>query len=149
MQKVAAKLKPQKQRGIQMATNLQAYADKTAIALSLMCAIHCLALPVLVATLPVLTSLNLTDEAFHTWLLYGVIPTSIIALFLGCKKHCQFKVGILGSIGLIILIASATFVSDLFGETGEKAFTLLGATLIAASHFTNHRLCKIKACSCS
>lgn len=127
---------------------IQAIADKTAISLSIICTIHCLAMPFLAAMLPAIAALNLEDEAFHLWMLIAVIPTGLFALTLGCRKHRNYRVLILGITGLSVLIASAWLGHDLLGETGEKITTVLGACLVAAGHILNYRLCQRNQCEC-
>ncbi len=56
---------------------IQNFTDKMAISLSLLCAIHCLALPLLIVLLPSITALQLYGEDFHLWMLLAVIPTSL------------------------------------------------------------------------
>jgi drug/metabolite transporter (DMT)-like permease len=127
--------------------NLQTIADKTAISLSFVCALHCLALPLLLLALPTFSALNLMGEALHLWLLIVVVPTSFVALALGCKKHNNLNVLLVSSIGLMVMIAAALAGHDLLGETIEKTMTLAGAIFIAIGHYFNHRLCqKHSAC---
>jgi len=83
---------------------LQPLADKAAIGLSLLCAVHCLALPLAVALLPALVSLGFQDEKFHTWMVFIVIPLSIFALTLGCRKHRNPWVLATGATGLLALV---------------------------------------------
>jgi len=128
--------------------SIQAIADKTAIGLSFVCTVHCLALPFSAVFLPAFTALNLGDEAFHLWMLIAVIPTSLIALTIGCKKHNSFRVVLLGVAGLSMLIASAVLGHAVLGEIGEKLLTVFGAGLIAAGHLLNHRLCRRANCEC-
>ena len=66
---------------------VQEYTDKFAIGLSMLCAIHCLLLPLLLVALPSISALQIENEAFHFWMLAAVIPTSLYALSMGCKKH--------------------------------------------------------------
>ncbi len=122
--------------------NLQAISDKTAISLSLLCTIHCLALPLLAVSLPSIAALPLTDEIFHIWMVIAVVPISAYALTMGCKNHKRYQVLFIGSIGLLILSIVAFFGHDLFGEVLEKAFTVIGATVIAIAHIWNYRLCR-------
>jgi hypothetical protein len=122
--------------------------DKTAIALSLACAVHCLLLPVALVMLPAYLASTLGDERFHLWMVIAVLPTSLIALNLGCRQHRNAGVMILGLLGLTLLILTAVLGHDLLGETGEKVGSLLGASLIAFSHFRNHALCKRVSCDC-
>ena len=129
--------------------NLQAAADKAAIGLSLLCALHCLALPLLLALLPSLASLGLADEAFHTWIIFAVIPTSAVALTLGCKRHGQMAVLLLGMAGLTLLCLPLVLGHESVGEAGEKILTLSGAGLIALGHIRNFQLCqREKSCEC-
>ncbi|MDC1311558.1 MerC domain-containing protein [Burkholderiales bacterium] len=121
--------------------SIQALTDRTSIGLSLVCAVHCLFVPILLVAVPSLASLPLESETFHAWMIAAVLPISIFALTLGCKKHKRYKILILGLLGLTSLI-SALLLESLVGETGEKLFTLLGAGLIAWGHFTNFKLCQ-------
>lgn len=129
----------------------QAVTDKLAILLSLMCAIHCLALPALLVMVPSLTALQLDNEAFHMWMVIAVLPSSIYALTLGCKQHKRYRLLILGSIGLALLVLALALGEARIGEVGEKALTVIGAGLVAVGHWFNYRLCqsqKQKGCTC-
>lgn len=129
----------------------QAMSDKLAISLSMACAIHCLALPLILALLPSLAALQLNHEAFHAWMLAAVIPSSIYALTLGCKQHRRMSVLSLGGIGLICLILAVVLGEARIGEYGEKVLTLVGAAFVALGHFINYRWCsavRTKKCAC-
>ena len=129
--------------------NIQAMSDKTAISLSILCALHCLALPVLVVMLPSLTAWNLASEEAHLWLLVAVIPISVYALTMGCRKHQQFNIMFLGLIGLALLIIAAWLGHDILGEIGEKTILTIGAAVIALSHLLNQRQCRRVSCECN
>ena len=129
----------------------QVLTDKLAIGLSLMCTIHCLAIPLLFLWLPSMAILPLDNEAFHIWLVAAVIPSSIYALTLGCKQHKRYRLLILGAIGLSLLILALVLGADRIGEVGEKVLTVLGAGFIAFGHWFNYQLCRAQeqhACSC-
>ncbi|MCG8669575.1 MAG: MerC domain-containing protein [Pseudomonadales bacterium] len=121
--------------------NLRAYSDQLAISLSLLCTIHCLAVPVLLVALPSLASLRLDNEAFHIWMIIAVLPISLYALTLGCKKHKRYRVVAFGCAGLVFLVA-AILGEDLFGEAGEKSLTVIGSALLIWGHIQNYRLCR-------
>lgn len=130
-------------------STVQEITDKVSIGLSLLCAAHCLALPLILILLPSLTALQLEDETFHVWMLVAVFPTSIYALTVGCKRHKRYRLLALGVAGLTLLILAVLLGHEITGEYGEKALTVLGASLIAAGHFANFRLCQQhKDCSC-
>ena len=61
---------------------LQEKMDKFAIGLSAMCAIHCLAVPVLLVLLPSAAALGLGNEQFHFWMLVAVMDMVLKCIFL-------------------------------------------------------------------
>lgn len=124
--------------------------DKLAMSISGLCVAHCLIFPVLAVFIPSLVALGLTSEDFHFWMVISVIPSSLLALSLGCKKHSKFSVGILGALGLSSLLIALALGHDLLGEFGEKGLTLAGAILIAIAHYNNFKLCReVDACHCA
>jgi len=129
--------------------NIQALSDKSAITLSFLCIVHCLALPVVVVLLPVIATFNLQDEVVHWWMLFAVVPISLYALTMGCKKHKNYNVMAFGLLGLVILIVTPFLGHDLLGESGESLLTTIGALVIAGGHVINQRLCRRSDCQCS
>ena len=128
---------------------LQFFADKTAIGLSALCSLHCLALPVLAAFLPSILALGLDDESFHLWMVLGVIPISALALTLGCRAHRNFVVLAIGLAGLVVLCMPLVLGHELLGEWGERSLTLLGAALISIRHIRNFKLSQShRDCEC-
>jgi predicted lysophospholipase L1 biosynthesis ABC-type transport system permease subunit len=128
--------------------NIQIIADKAAITLSVACTLQCLALPLLAVFLPTAMALYLGDEQFHLWMLVVVVPVSLFGLTIGCRKHRDLRIMLLGVFGLAILVLTALFGHEALGEIGEKTTTTLGACLIAAGHILNHRLCQNMKCKC-
>lgn len=120
----------------------QTLLDKSSISLSLLCAVHCLALPIITVMSPALTGSVIADESFHRWLVLVVLPLSLVALFMGCKQHKGRVVLSLGISGLLLLVFTALFGHDVFGELGEKIATVVGAGMIAIAHYRNYRLCQ-------
>ena len=123
---------------------LQQFSDKVAIGLSFLCVIHCLFLPVLLILIPPISGLMaIDDEAFHIWLLYAVIPISVIALAMGYLHHRNINVFFVGIIGLGTLTLAALLGHDILGEYGEVILTVIGSLIIAFGHIRNYRLrCK-------
>jgi hypothetical protein len=115
--------------------------DKVAIGFSAICALHCILLPVALIFLPALSTTFLGSEDFHKALLYFVVPSSAIALFLGCKMHGKNHVYVYGAVGIGALLIASFFGHDLFGDSGEKLLTLLGAGIISLGHIKNQKLC--------
>ncbi len=121
--------------------------DKAAIGFSLVCVIHCLLTPIAIVMLPALGATFLEDERFHYAILFLVLPTSLIALGLGCRKHGRLEILLMGLIGLFILCLILILGEDTIGETGEKVSTVIGTAIIAFAHVRNFRLCQDRQCS--
>ncbi len=127
---------------------LSSTIDTTAVGLSLACAAHCLLLPALLAFTPTLAATVFANENFHLWLLLAVIPTSLIALTLGCRQHRNHSVLALGAVGIALMCLAAILGHDLLGEITEKTLTLTGASLIAIGHIKNYQWCQQSNCQC-
>lgn len=130
--------------------NLQKFTDQVAIKLSLLCALHCLAFPLVLVLLPSVAALQLNNEAFHLWMVLAVIPISVYALAVGCGQHKRYHLLTLGLIGLICLISAVALDEFLLGEAWEKILTVIGAGMIVYGHYKNYRLCQLRVgCACA
>ena len=130
--------------------SFQALGDKFSIALSAACAVHCLALPLLLIAFPVLTSTFLAGEALHLAILIAVVPLSACALYLGCRQHRSFSIVVSGYIGLSLMILAAIFEEGRLNDFWTKVLTLFAAAILAYSHYQNYRRCKaVEPCSCA
>ena len=76
------------------------WMDKFAVSTSTVCGIHCLSLPLVLGVFPAIGTTLLGGEAFHVWLLWAVIPLSLLALSLGCQKHKYISVLAIDLVGL-------------------------------------------------
>ena len=118
--------------------NVQALTDKAAIGLSLICVAHCLVFPLVLVLLPSVIASFLGDEIFHFWMLACVVPLSVFALTLGCRKHKYYRLVAVGALGIFSLLL-AVFIGD---ETWEQVLTVSGASMIAIGHYSNYKLCR-------
>ncbi len=126
----------------------QSVMDRMAIGLSVMCTVHCFATPVILALLPSFAVMQIDSEQFHLWILTAVMPTSLLALSLGCKKHKLMRYMACGVIGLAFMICAVL----LGHEIAEKALTLIGSAFIAVAHWFNYQQClkqNDEKCPCS
>ena len=120
--------------------------DKVAVGLSLVCTTHCLLTPIAIALLPALGATFLEDERFHYAILFLVLPTSLLALSLGCRKHRRPEIAVTGLFGLLVLFLILIFGEEAIGGFGEKISTVLGTAIIAFAHIRNYRLCQSEGC---
>ena len=124
----------------------QEYSDKTAISLSALCLAHCLLVPSFLVFLSGYVSLSYNNELIHYALLFIAIPVSLYALITGERNHKSHAYLYAGLVGITALILAVTLGAQIWGETGEKALTTVGAILVAISHFKNYRLCREVEC---
>ena len=117
--------------------------DKAAIGLSLVCALHCLMVPLLLALFPSGVLSSLGDERIHLGLLFLIIPISVFSLTFGCRVHRNLTVVAVGVTGIGILCLSALLTHDMGGESLETAGTLLGSGIVALSHVLNFKFCRV------
>lgn len=120
--------------------------DGLAVLLSGTCMLHCLALPLLVTLFPIVQGSLLEERHFHILMLFLILPTSTIALTVGCRKHKDKVTMILGAAGLVVLGVTAMFGHSLFGFSGERIITTLGGLLLASAHIRNFLKCRSVEC---
>ena len=128
--------------------NIQGIADKSAIVLSFLCALHCLLLPAAIVLYPSTLGFLPGDESVHFALLFLVIPISAYSLVKGGKVHKSRKVFIVGISGLLVLVAAVVLGHDMLGEIGEKILTVLGSIIVIIAHVQNHLICRATDCEC-
>ena len=139
--------------------------DALAISISLLCAIHCMITPLVLVLLPILGTSFWVHKDFHLWMLGLVLPTSCTAIILGCRKHKDRAVALLGFIGLTLILGvalyEALFHSTLapehgccshctqryFGEFNISTWiNLIGAGFLSSGHIRNFLLCRKANC---
>lgn len=109
--------------------------DKTGIWVTTLCALHCLLLPVILPMLSLIGLSFIGEELLERTILSISLVVGFIALVVGMRKHLRFY-------PLVLLFAGGVIYwhKDSLGEMGEPAIILLGASLIVAAHWVNHRL---------
>lgn len=120
--------------------------DRIAVVLSSICMLHCLTLPFLLTLMPITQGAFLDEQLFHLLMLVFILPVSLIALTIGCRKHKDPLTMILGATGLAVLAFTAFFGHDWFGMTGERLVTSLGGLILAGAHIQNYRICRHNDC---
>ncbi len=126
---------------------MQPLIDKLAIGLSMACAAHCVLTPVALVLLPALAATPLGSEQFHIWMLVVVLPTSLIAVGMGCRRHRDAFVLAVALIGISLLVLAVAVGDALFGAWGDRVLTLVGSGFVAAAHVRNYRRCRQAGCA--
>ncbi len=109
--------------------------DISAVVLSVLCTVHCLAAPILISVSPMFGS-----EVFHVLLLVLVIPVSLVALPAGYKRHGNRVPLIVGVLGMALMTFAVVLGPETLGIWGERAVTMVGAVILGISHFHNLKL---------
>ncbi|WP_428099037.1 MerC domain-containing protein [Candidatus Rariloculus sp.] len=113
--------------------------DRIAIALSTLCIVHCLAVPILVVALPVAALSAGDSEHFHGLMLWLVVPVSVVGFALGHRTHEQTRIVLLGIVGLLVLFAAAIWGHGVWLEAVEVLVSVAGSLILATAHWLNFR----------
>lgn len=113
--------------------------DQIAIALSAICIVHCLAVPVLVAVLPIAAVSFGDGQHFHGLMLWLVVPTSFFGFLLGYRLHGRSGLVVLGAVGVAVLVAAAIWGHSAWSEVVEVSVSVAGSLLLASAHWLNFR----------
>ena len=116
----------------------QELADTTGACLSVACAIHCLAMPLLVAVLPLIGLGFLANESAELVLITGAIGLAIGSLAWGVRHHRSWRALLILIVALVFIVTARTAVEGTF----EVVFYSIGAILLASAHLVNRHLCK-------
>jgi MerC mercury resistance protein len=119
-------------------TVTHAWLDQIGIGLSFACAIHCMALPLLVAVLP-LTGLGFLVQSPTEALL--VLASPVLAagsLCWGFRLHRRWHVFVVLSAALVLIGAGRSLVDELY----EIVLMVAGALLLVGGHLMNRHLCR-------
>ena len=126
--------------------SVRSLADGLGLFAATACALHCIALPVVLLVGATIPTILADDESFHQLMLWLVVPSAVIAFGIGCWRHKDRWVLLLGALGVTGLVLSGTVLHDLFGELTEMGVTLVSACLLIAAHLRNFRLCRSDSC---
>lgn len=119
--------------------------DKAGATASLLCAIHCAAMPLVVTLLPFVGLSFLAHESTEWALVFASAALGISSLCWGYREHRSRRALAILSIGLILLFCGRRMEENEIGW-GVVAMVLGGCT-VAASHLINRALCRsCRAC---
>ena len=94
-------------------TGMATWRDWLGMVASIGCAIHCAAMPFVIAYLPALGLSFLADESFHKWMALVCFLIAIVAFIPGIRKHGNWIPISIGAFGLVFITFAA------FGLAGE------------------------------
>jgi len=118
--------------------SLSRHFDRIAIALSAICIVHCLAIPLVVAVLP-LAALGLGGGHFHGLMLWLVVPVSALGFGLGYRVHRRTDIVAVGIAAVVLLMIAGIYGHDRWPAAAEAAVSVVASLLLAGSHWVNFR----------
>jgi hypothetical protein len=111
--------------------------DRIGAAVSLACAIHCMATPLIIIVLSLVGISTEVHDSLHALLVFGSVALAAGSLCWGFRVHRDWRLFmVLG--GAVALIIRAQFRTEGIQETG---LMVAGAGLLVIAHLLNRRLC--------
>lgn len=113
--------------------------DKIGIGTSLLCAVHCILLPVLFTTLPLMGVEILENELLELVFILFSLIIGCLAMYNGYSKHHHKLLPLV----LFILGISLLFFANFFLEDNQETIIkIIGATTLIIAHLINWQNCK-------
>lgn len=117
------------------------YGDFAGMAASVLCLLHCLAMPVVILAFPMLGLAHAHDH-FHEGLIAAVTLPVMLALVPGYLRHRDKTTLLLGFGGLTCFLVAVLALGPLFGELAEAALAVVSGVMLLLAHLRNRRHCK-------
>lgn len=110
--------------------------DSVGASVSILCAIHCIAMPFLIALLP-LSGIGLVAQGIGERIVFVSILLAAGSLCWGFRLHRKRRTILALAGGAGMILAGSFLVLDAY----ETAFNVTGAMCLASAHLMNRRLC--------
>lgn len=126
-------------------------ADRVGATASFLCAIHCAALPFVLAVLPFIGLGFLADHAFERGFVMFASALALVSLISGYRHHHRPLPLLLALPGLALLIMGVTF-AEHYGIALHSVMVTCGGLLVAGAHFVNlrtHRALHVHDAQCA
>ena len=147
------------------------WLDRFAIGIASVCAVHCLLTPILIIALPIIATSFFVHQDFHLWMIFLVLPTTVFAVFMGCRSHKDRLVLALSAIGISVLLFALIQERVYYASERDAAVSsadceicsrdiaaepipmhagvwlnAIGGFFLASAHIRNFRLCRKSSC---
>ncbi len=115
--------------------------DKVGVTTSLVCAVHCLALPLLLTSLPILGIDLIQNESVEIAMIVLAFLVGIVALAKGRKAYRSYLPIIFFIIGIGCLILKEVW------HAWHNTILVPAVFFILLAHYTNHKMTKASKCT--
>lgn len=115
--------------------------DKVGIGLSLLCLLHCLMLPLVILSLPMMARFYLGNALVHLGLALIILPVGLMSFIKGYLHHRSLRPLTIGA-GALMIIALAPFAVHVLGwNLPEASMMIFGSITLIVAHLMNRRSC--------
>ena len=112
--------------------------DSVGAGLSFACAIHCMAMPLLIAVLPLIGLGFFLSESAELVMVIGAVALAAGSLTWGYRHHRQWQILLVLGVALALI-----FIARFWSAAGHEAiFMALGGISLTAGHLVNRQLCR-------
>jgi hypothetical protein len=116
--------------------------DRLGITMSVVCLVHCLALPFAIAALPLVAAQWLQASGFHVAMAIALLPIALLAVLPGLRMHGRRSVAAAMAAGLSLLSTAAFADEAVLAHEWAVALTVAGGAILVAAHAVNLALCR-------
>ena len=116
----------------------QELVDNTGACLSFACALHCMAMPLLVTILPLLGLGFLASERAEL-IIIGAVALALGSIVWGVRHHRSWRAFLILVVAVAFIATARTATEGIF----EVVLHSTGGILLAAAHLLNRHLCKL------
>jgi hypothetical protein len=135
---------------ISQTLNYSSNKDIAGVSASLLCVLHCLAMPFLITMLPALAA---TEHKTHSVFAVVILLVGMLAFIPGYRKHRNKTIPAAGAAGVVMIIAVAMLPEMESEEMIETLMVVVGGLTLIAAHLRNAywcrfcRICREKPCA--
>jgi len=115
-------------------------ADRVGALASFLCAVHCAALPFVLALLPAVSLGFLADHGFERGFILCASVLASVALIYGYRRHRAFRALAWLAPGLALLWTGGFALDAGVSQVWHAVFVALGGSCVALAHLTNMSL---------
>ena len=123
----------------QIRTSIASRFDRLGATASFLCAVHCAALPLIIAVLPAIGLGFLANHRFERGFVAFASVLAVTTLIVGFRRHQRFRAFWFLLPG-ILLLAAGMIVDFEASAIAHAVLVAIGGTLVAVAHLTNLRL---------
>lgn len=129
-------------QSVGVTNGFRAASDFLGIGLSVLCLIHCLTFPILIAFAPVLLKELPGDDVTHRTLAVVIGFVGFLAFRSGYKVHRRRWLLYVFCLGLLMVSLAAVLGEAVLTSYGESGITICGGLLLVTAHAFNRSFCR-------